>query len=180
MNPSIDSVHQKLARSRGKARGHTCGCGLPAYEWAYQHTDPNPLYSEEGSVYSLDPQNYAPMCRSCHRKLDLEKSLRLKESWEKNRAELTREIQQAGGRAAPHPGSPLDNETAVRMGRAGGTARSKRMREDPDLMRRMQDLATRNLPKGSWVCEECGKISTRSGIGNHQKWSSHSGTYRKG
>lgn len=55
-----DNLHQNLRRREGSACTHACvGCGGQGYDWAYQHTGP-----------ADDPENYAPMCRSCHRKLD--------------------------------------------------------------------------------------------------------------
>jgi general stress protein YciG len=65
------------------------------------------------------------MCRSCHRKLDHKKSPVLQEAWKKARAELTVEIQRAGGRNAPHPGKKFTHEEAVEMGRKGGLAKAE-------------------------------------------------------
>lgn len=71
------TVHEYLARERGPARNHTCvECGKPADEWAYQHTGETQYGKTSDGVnwdslpYSEDLNDYAPMCRSCHRRLD--------------------------------------------------------------------------------------------------------------
>lgn len=47
--------HRRVRSVRGRAGDQTCPCGNPAHDWAHIHeTDP------------ADPQNYRPMCRSCH------------------------------------------------------------------------------------------------------------------
>lgn len=64
-------VHEYvIPRDRGRASEHTCACGAQATEWAYQHQAAVELRDENGSPYSLDPEDYAPMCRTCHIKLD--------------------------------------------------------------------------------------------------------------
>lgn len=64
-------VHYTLKQRFGPARSHLCGCGAPAAEWAYQHTG-TPLFDENvGCVYSENLEDYAPMCLSCHNKLDV-------------------------------------------------------------------------------------------------------------
>lgn len=58
------AVHARLRKERGKAREHLCACGKQAKHWAYKHGSGN------GLKYSLDMNDYEPMCVSCHRKLD--------------------------------------------------------------------------------------------------------------
>ena len=64
------TVHQRLRRERGAASDYPCShCDAPALDWAYDHTDPNERPSESGP-FSVDPERYKPLCRSCHQKLD--------------------------------------------------------------------------------------------------------------
>lgn len=64
-------VHYALKRDFGPAREHLCSCGRQAEEWAWQHTG-NPLFEESIKCwFSTDKSDYAPMCKSCHTKLDL-------------------------------------------------------------------------------------------------------------
>jgi len=68
---SYFAVHARLHRLHGPAAARPCRhCGKPAYEWAYDHSDPNEQHDEDGRVYSLDLTRYLPLCRPCHRKLD--------------------------------------------------------------------------------------------------------------
>lgn len=60
------TIHARM----GNASEQRCGCGEQARDWAYQYTCPEPLYSPEGWPYSLDPADYLPMCRRCHKRLD--------------------------------------------------------------------------------------------------------------
>jgi len=67
-------IHTTLRRTVGSASQFLCDCGEPAEDWAYQFTaGDQELRDENGSnPYSLDPADYAPMCRSCHVRFDLE------------------------------------------------------------------------------------------------------------
>lgn len=68
------TMHKRVTAERGRAKEFRCGCGAPASDWAYDHTDPAELTDlVNGYVlpYSTDVARYKPMCRSCHRALDL-------------------------------------------------------------------------------------------------------------
>lgn len=72
---TYQNVHQRMKYSKGRAADKTCtDCGAQAHEWAYDHKDPDEkicLTGEAtGCLYSLKPEHYVPMCRSCHRKHD--------------------------------------------------------------------------------------------------------------
>jgi hypothetical protein len=59
----------------GPASQFPCeGCGEPAHHWAYDHTDPDPLWHqgrwEKPVPYSRDERRYQPLCRGCHLKRD--------------------------------------------------------------------------------------------------------------
>jgi hypothetical protein len=62
-SPGYRRIHRRLRRVRGPAKNYDCiSCRKPAQCWAYQ--------KEDGTQYSDDIEDYAPMCESCHRKLD--------------------------------------------------------------------------------------------------------------
>lgn len=72
-------VHNRLDNERGKASEYDCDdCGATAHEWAYDHSDPDPLVQTVGTgwsstcevEYSPDLCRYVPLCRSCHRTRD--------------------------------------------------------------------------------------------------------------
>lgn len=67
---SYDSVHRKLKKTRGSASGFDClVCDERAKYWAYDYTDPNPLYRTSGnrkSPYSEDLRKYKPLCALHH------------------------------------------------------------------------------------------------------------------
>jgi hypothetical protein len=68
---SYTQSHIRVHRLRGRAVEHQCQhCDRQAAEWAYDHADPDALTSAKGQAYSLDPEHYLPLCRSCHRKFD--------------------------------------------------------------------------------------------------------------
>jgi NAD-dependent SIR2 family protein deacetylase len=67
-------AHTRVVKARGPASTHSCAhCGITAYEWAYDHADPNERrvewYGKWMSI-SLTPDHYIPLCRSCHRRFD--------------------------------------------------------------------------------------------------------------
>lgn len=72
-------AHFRVVRSRGSATTHVCAfCNKPADDWAYDHTDPNPLTGYVRGFYlqySGDPKYYIPLCTLCHKQFD--KSWRL-------------------------------------------------------------------------------------------------------
>lgn len=76
--PGYYSVHFQLSEVCGSASEHQCAdCGGPASDWSYNHAADVEI-SEWVRVrgkpalrrYSLDPDDYAPRCRSCHTRLD--------------------------------------------------------------------------------------------------------------
>jgi hypothetical protein len=63
-------VHNRLEKTRGKASAHRCvACGNQAADWAYNNAGSDERVSKWGR-YSLNLDDYSPMCRSCHIKLD--------------------------------------------------------------------------------------------------------------
>lgn len=60
----------------GSASLYSCvECGEPAKDWAYDGTDDAQLYARHRDsggkmFYSLYPEFYMPMCRSCHNTRD--------------------------------------------------------------------------------------------------------------
>ena len=71
-------AHHRLRRDLGAASNFNCiKCGNQARQWAYDHGDPNEMYSEmagiEGIAYSLDASHYMPMCVKCHKRFDMDR-----------------------------------------------------------------------------------------------------------
>ena len=67
------TIHSQVRRARGPASDHTCtSCEDPAQDWAYQHTGETLFCDRTGAPYSANIDDYAPMCKGCHRQFDLE------------------------------------------------------------------------------------------------------------
>ena len=186
--------HQRLRRARGSASTHQCiECGDPANHWAYQHKNPNPLVSPTGEVYTLNFDDYAPMCHTCHRSLDMRESPRLREVLQENiesahaglkkareadpdrYGEISRENVKRAQEVAALLRTPEDYR---RLGHLGGTQRSSRMKEDPELFKKLVGSATENIRKANLItrsCDECGREMRPASMGIHQKASGHSG-----
>lgn len=68
------AAHMRVVAARGHASSYLCAdCGQPAQDWAYQCLDPDERVAVVNGTplrYSLDSDQYAPMCRPCHRRLD--------------------------------------------------------------------------------------------------------------
>jgi hypothetical protein len=74
-DPTYDSVHQRLRTWRGRASTHSCvTCGKPADEWAYHHGSQGERVNDQGIAFSADLNAYDPMCRSCHRQMDFDRT----------------------------------------------------------------------------------------------------------
>jgi hypothetical protein len=73
------TAHNTVRRHRGSADDHPCiGCGQKADQWAFQGSEHTLVDKISGCSYSLDPDDYAPMCLACHRALDKQtRSVRL-------------------------------------------------------------------------------------------------------
>lgn len=66
-----EAAHKRVRRARGRASEYSCThCDDRAYDWAYDHADPDEGRTEDGRTYSLNPERYIPLCRPCHRKMD--------------------------------------------------------------------------------------------------------------
>lgn len=72
------AMHDRVRKARGAPGQYACAhCGSVAQEWAYDHADPNERRNRVGrddGPFSTDPNHYMPLCKPCHRKLDLGKT----------------------------------------------------------------------------------------------------------
>lgn len=69
------AAHERVRNVRGRVRQYPCvrGCGKAAQQWAYDHQDPEELWSEHHGVpYSQHPHHYLAMCIPCHKRFDLD------------------------------------------------------------------------------------------------------------
>ena len=67
---------ETFAAMSGAASEHDCvDCGGSAYQWSYDHSDPDERVATEppltGIAYSLNPEHYSPRCVPCHKRFDL-------------------------------------------------------------------------------------------------------------
>ena len=61
------AAHHTIRKLKGKASAYDCvQCGGQAMDWAYVH-GPDTYGLRE---FSLDLDDYVPMCKACHRKYD--------------------------------------------------------------------------------------------------------------
>lgn len=70
--PGYNTAHQRVRAARGAASQYPCaGCGGPATDWCYDHSDPAELTEpKHGSRYSLNVECYLAPCKSCERRAD--------------------------------------------------------------------------------------------------------------
>jgi hypothetical protein len=140
-------AHAEVKRLRGQASEHTCPCGQPASDWAYQFTGET-LRAPDGShPYSLNPNDYTAMCRRCHIRFDLEHGPVMAER---------RQTGSADGRAKVN------------------VALAERRKTDPEFVERMNGVLRANLAVRV-QCGDCDLTSTRPGMGKHQKHTGHTG-----
>lgn len=72
---SYSQAHLRVKVERGRAAGFDCiACGGGAQEWAYQGGDLAEVTDDLGRTYSLTSRYYAPMCVTCHRRMDRAKA----------------------------------------------------------------------------------------------------------
>jgi NAD-dependent SIR2 family protein deacetylase len=65
------AAHKRVRTLHGAASLHRCRhCDGSASDWAYDHSDPDQVEEGPGRTYSLKPEHYIPLCKSCHGKFD--------------------------------------------------------------------------------------------------------------
>ena len=76
---SYGAAHVRVKSIRGSASAYQCvDCGVRAQDWSLNQIDPDYHMRGQGEGagrnytmwYSLDPMDYTPRCKSCHKKLD--------------------------------------------------------------------------------------------------------------
>jgi hypothetical protein len=71
---SYSGMHRRVRVERGSAKRQRCvDCDGRAYEWSYDHTDPDECEEVVRGylvTYSLDAAYYTPRCKSCHVRYD--------------------------------------------------------------------------------------------------------------
>lgn len=69
---TYSGAHSRLRRTLGKASEHTCPCGKPAQEWAFQGCD-DAIVTNGLAPYCQHacPDEYVAMCRTCADLTDL-------------------------------------------------------------------------------------------------------------
>lgn len=74
-NVTYRSAHTRTEARRGKASSHVCDhCGSCAQQWALSHDAKSVLWGSDGKslmAYSVNEEDYMPLCKSCHKKYDL-------------------------------------------------------------------------------------------------------------
>lgn len=157
---SYDSVHWALEKYLGKARSYRCSCGRPALDWAYQYNAENQELSEErpdGSVRLYGThltENYAPMCRSCHKLLDFDKE-----------PEKFQKVVDTFVEMASRPKSP-EHSAKIWESR----------KSDPEGMQKHTELVSFTMKRTNarkFKCLECGHENNAGNMGIHRKKTGH-------
>lgn len=66
-----NTAHSRVVARWGPAHGFTCAlCTAGAQEWALVPQAAATVCPSTGLRFSADPDDYAPLCRSCHRRTD--------------------------------------------------------------------------------------------------------------
>lgn len=76
---SYSTAHRRISTARGSAKEHPClVCGSEAQSWSYRGGSSKELVEERPNnlikkvvKYSPDPEDYDPLCWSCHVRRDL-------------------------------------------------------------------------------------------------------------
>lgn len=198
--PTYQQAHSAIRRSRGRASDQSCDrCDGQAADWAYAYpADAVPLVDPAGRPYSADPRDYVPLCRSCHRRHDLDRDPRLREIAETvgqansaallaaRRAdpELDARLRAASSRNIALGTNFRDDPLHQRRAQRAAQARRAELRRDPDSLvsRTLRTNGLRagraNAVKMNAVrrrCDECGLDTNAGNLGRHQQRSGHTG-----
>lgn len=174
--PTYQAMHKRVYKQRGPARDHTCPCGEPAEQWAYDHQDPYELteWRKTGPravvrevPYSTCLDHYVALCFGCHVKLDTPerpKSLgraKLDRGSRKVRAELAPRVE-AGGMSCCRCGEPIEPGTPWDLGHVDGTLkyagpehracnRSSTLNTRPQVLMCWPRVTAPEIRAGSWT-----------------------------
>jgi hypothetical protein len=76
--PHVDyeAAHARVRAARGLPKTHLCDCGNTAEDWAFTGAYHTALQDHRGRHYSLNIDEYAPLCRKCHKALDMNRTHR--------------------------------------------------------------------------------------------------------
>lgn len=139
-------AHRMVYETRGDAADQPCSsCGKQARDWALVQGSSEEALNEKGQKYSNNPQDYRPMCRSCHAKYD---------GW--GEALQDESVRMAGVSAARdryRTDPSLRGSLSTRGGKGGRVSK----------------------PKARRRCLECRLESFSGGIATHQAYTGHSG-----
>jgi len=196
-SPSYDAIHFRLVKARGRASSHPCsGCGGSARDWSYQYNSSEEL-SQEGSLYSEDLTCYEPLCRKCHKTLDMELSYRMKEvlhglglkqieylaTLREDDPEFAAKMRDVGKRLGAYTSArrKSDPEFAAVLARAAqknileAIHTTRERMSDPEFAAKVSvDRATAARVANSIRRQcECGIVAHPAAIGAHQKASGH-------
>lgn len=76
------AAHIRVEQAKGKASTHQCiKCNDQAQEWALDPTAVHTYEDEQGRVWSMNIDDYYPMCCSDHRRLDKQPDLWFVDLW---------------------------------------------------------------------------------------------------
>lgn len=141
-------AHERIAEAKGRAVSYTCHtCPSPATSWAYQYNEEHPLVDPEGRPYSLNVENYKPMCAKCHRQFDIDSDPRV--------GAVARENGRLRGEAN-RDRLRVDPKYAAKM-------------------RLVNQRAVKRVQSQKRRCMECGLASQPGPMGRHFKASGHVG-----
>lgn len=165
-------AHTNLKRVRGKASEHTCPCGKPARDWAYQFTGETIREADGSRPYSNNPDDYVAMCRSCHIQFDTEHDPEYAERRRTGNVDGRAKVNAA--LAERRKTDPVFVERMNKVLRANNESMVKRRKTDPQFAEKMQEV-TRMVNAVKVQCGSCGKVTTRGAMGMHQKFNGHIG-----
>lgn len=157
-------MHRSLDDTRGSASTHACRCGKPAKDWAYQHNAGEDELVEDGFLFSLNPDDYLPMCRPCHARLD-DTGAKI---GPKTSATQLRRLKE----------DPAFRDMRTSVAQDMTAARMQQAESDPAFKERLRAGSVRGAATVAQIrrkCQECPMTSHPIGIGKHQKATGHVG-----
>lgn len=167
---SYEGAHNNVRRLHGAASDHACvSCGGPALDWAYQYGAPDEQVTAEGLPYSMNPQFYEPMCRSCHMRYDNQMDERVGDA-ARARGIAFSEKGQAWRDANP--------ERSREIQLANMACENELFRNDPAYRGRKLEALRRGGIKANSrrrKCVTCGLTTTPGAMGKHMRYAGHSG-----
>lgn len=180
LSPSASgqAIHSRLYREYGYAKEHLCiQCDNEALDWAYLYTAGDDEVRINGrQPWSPNMEDYAPMCRSCHSRFDLENDPQMAERMREVHKNVPQSLRKKAGDAFAEKRrtDPEFRAKCEEQQREIASLGGKAVWENPEFAKRKREQLA-EYARRRYTCDECGYVSNAPTVQRHLNRTGHVG-----